>query len=107
MTMAVSASPTAAHRPLEDRTGQSIQAAIGLVRRWRWVQRNTTKVAPIEATEASVNCASQGSSGGTSRPNTARFAGFEIGSKKLAALATNAQISRYSNGPVPAARAAA
>jgi hypothetical protein len=36
-----------------------------------------------------------------------RFAGFEIGSTKLAALAVKAQMKRYGSGVAPAARAAA
>jgi len=48
----------------------------------------------MDRTDGRANCASQDGSDGMWRPKTTRFAGLEIGSAKLAALAMKAQTKR-------------
>ena len=61
----------------------------------------------IASTEARPNIAIQTPRGGMCSRYTTRFAGFEIGRTKLAALAMNAQIIRYGSGRALAARVVA
>ena len=57
-------------------------------------QYKQPKVTTIEASEGSRKTPSQSARGGICRPNTTRFAGFEMGKTKLAALAIKAHASR-------------
>lgn len=61
----------------------------------RCVQYRARKVTTIAAIDGKVKVASHRLSGGMSPlPNITKFAGFEIGKTKLAALAMNAQVNR-------------
>ena len=69
--------------------------------------RSITNVQTIDATDGAAKCASQTPSAGMCAPYSTRFAGFEIGSTKLAALATSAQLYNSGIGSAFARRAAA
>ena len=71
--------------------GVSTSASMRSASAWRCVQYSATKVMAMATADGSVNRASQPSSGGMRSPNSTRLAGFEIGNRKLAALAMNAQ----------------
>src|ERR1700761_5614901 len=67
---------------------------IGALISFRKNTRRTANVARMERMEGTRKAASQWLSGGIPAWKTTRFAGFEIGSTKLAALATKAQTKR-------------
>src|SRR5581483_3444091 len=73
----------------------------------RCAARRTKKVATMAMRDGPRKLASHTPSGGMLLANTTRLAGFDIGRRKLAALAMNAQASRYGSGSVCAFRAAA
>jgi len=76
--------------PLRDRIGTAMSGSID-VRSWpRSRQRCTANVTTIASSDGIANCASHCGSGGMWLPKITRFAGLEIGSTKLAALAVNA-----------------
>lgn len=73
----------------------------------RWVIRSIRNVHAIDATDGIAKWASHTPSDGMRAPYSTRFAGFEIGSTKLAAFATNAQMYSSGSGSAFARRAAA
>src|SRR5207237_8484496 len=70
------------------------RSMVSIVNAGCWVMRSTAYVTTIDATEGRANWRSHSVRCGIRSPNTTRLAGFEIGSTKLAALATKAQTHR-------------
>jgi hypothetical protein len=66
----------------------------GVANSLRQYQRSSRYVRRMETAEGMLNIASHRTKGGIAELNTTRFAGFEIGSTKLAAFATNAHEKR-------------
>jgi hypothetical protein len=91
---AVATIPHAARTPNADSSGRTLASATAPRRLVLETHAKTTKVTKIETTDGNAKACSHGRSGGSDLPYTTRFAGFDIGSTKLAALAMNAQANR-------------
>ena len=104
---AVRPSPVSAVTPPFVQRSTSTQHSQVAASRRPSVSRSAIQVAPIAASAGTEKRRSQSTSGGMCSPYRTRFAGFEIGSRKLAALATKAQMKRYGSGSTRALRVAA
>ena len=90
--MAVAPMPNSASHPPRIICGTGISRKTSYLSAALCVTRNRAKVAPIDRADGREKRASQDANGGIWLAKNTRLAGLEIGSTKLAALATKAQI---------------
>src|SRR6201996_8354433 len=105
-TAIIRARPARTSLPFALSSTSSTSQSILLQRSSRNRKRRTKKIATIESRDGTQKSASHVPSGGIPVWKTTRFAGFEIGSTKLAAFAIKAQTNRYGSGETFALRTA-